>query len=74
MVERLRETIAHVGVERSEASLQAALAALKELDAEAMAGPKLRGMIEAALLITAGAYARKESRGAHRRLDYPEAK
>ena len=61
----------HVGVERSEASLLAALATLKELDAEA-AGPKLRGMIEAALLITAGAYARKESRGAHRRLDYLE--
>jgi L-aspartate oxidase len=74
MVERLRETMAlYVGVERSEASLLAALAALKELDAEAK-GPKLRGMIEAALLITAGAYARKESRGAHRRLDYPEAK
>ena len=30
-------------------------------------------MIEAAVLITAGAYARKESRGAHCRLDYPEA-
>jgi L-aspartate oxidase len=72
MVQRLREAMArHVGVERSEASLLAALAALKELDAEAK-GPKLRGMIEAALLITAGAYARKESRGAHRRLDYPE--
>ena len=71
-VQRLRETMArHVGVERSGESLLAALATLKELDGEA-AGPKLRGMIDAALLITAGAYARKESRGAHRRLDYPE--
>ncbi len=73
-IQRLRETMArHVGVERSEASLKTALSALKELEAEAQS-IELRGMIEAAVLITAGAYARKESRGAHCRLDYPEAK
>jgi L-aspartate oxidase len=72
-IQRLRETMArHAGVERSEASLQAAFSVLRELQAEA-GSIELRGMIEAAVLIVAGAYARKESRGAHRRLDYPEA-
>ena len=73
-IQRLRDTMArYAGVERSEASLQTALSVLKELEAEAQS-IELRGMIEAAVLITAGAYARKESRGAHCRLDYPEAK
>ncbi|MGO9484390.1 MAG: L-aspartate oxidase [Rhodomicrobium sp.] len=73
-VQYLRETMArYAGVERSEASLQIALSELKELEAEAQS-VELRGMIQSALLVTAGAYARKESRGAHRRLDYPEAK
>ncbi len=72
-VQQLREIMARdAGVERSEASLQAALLALKELGAEARSA-ELRGMIEAALLIVAGAYARKESRGAHMRLDHPGA-
>ncbi len=71
-VQRLREVMARcVGVERSGASLQEAFAVLKELEAEAQS-IELRGMIAAALLITAGACARKESRGAHCRLDYPE--
>lgn len=70
-IKRLREIMArHVGVERSETSLKTALLSLKELDAEA-APIELRGMIEAALLIAAGAYARQESRGAHCRLDCP---
>ena len=67
----LREIMAaHAGVERSETSLKTALSSLRELETEA-ASIELRNMIEAALLITAGAYARKESRGAHFRLDYP---
>ena len=71
-VRRLREVMARcVGVERTAASLQEAFSALKELEADAQS-IELRGMIEAALLIAAGAYARKESRGAHRRLDCPE--
>ncbi len=74
-IKRLRSIMAqYAGVERSEATLKTALTSLKELEAEA-ASIELRNMVEAALLITAGAYARKESRGAHCRLDYPaEAK
>jgi L-aspartate oxidase len=72
-IARLRDIMArHVGVERSEASLKAALLALRELEGEAEASSiELRGMVEAALLIAAGAYARAESRGAHLRLDHP---
>ncbi len=68
----LREIMAtHVAVERSQTSLKTALCSLRGLSAEA---PSLefRGMMESALLVTAGAYARKESRGAHFRTDYPE--
>ncbi len=74
-VKRLRSIMAqYAGVERSEATLKTALSSLKELEAEA-APVELRSMIESALFIAAGAYARKESRGAHCRLDYPgEAK
>jgi L-aspartate oxidase len=73
IVQRLRGIMARcVGVERSETTLVEALQALKELGAEAR-GCELRGMIDAALLVAAGAYVRKESRGAHRRLDYPAA-
>jgi L-aspartate oxidase len=71
-IQRLREVMAtHAGVERSETSLKTALSALRELEAAA-ASIELRSMIAAALLIASGAYSRKESRGAHCRLDYPE--
>ncbi len=70
-IKRLRSIMAqYVGVERSEATLKTALSSLKELEAEAEPAG-LRSTIESALLITAGAYERKESRGAHCRLDYP---
>jgi L-aspartate oxidase len=70
-VMRLRELMAaHAGVERSESSLKTVLSSLRELEAAA-SSVELRTMVEATLLITAGAYARKESRGAHFRLDYP---
>ncbi len=70
-MKRLRSIMAqYAGVERSEASLKTALSSLKDLETET-ASAGLRGMIEAALLITAGAYERKESRGAQCRLDYP---
>jgi L-aspartate oxidase len=66
----LRDTMAkEVGVERSEASLRAALWSLQEIKAGA-ASPALKNMVTAALLITVGAFARKESRGAHFRLDF----
>ncbi|MGB7914867.1 MAG: L-aspartate oxidase [Rhodomicrobium sp.] len=72
LVKRLRETMAaQVGVERSEASLRAALWSLQEIKAGA-ASPALQNMVTGALLVTAGAFARKESRGAHLRLDNPE--
>ena len=72
LVKWLRETMAsQVGVERSEASLRAALWSLQEIKAGA-ASPALKNMVTAALLITVGAFARKESRGAHFQLDYPE--
>lgn len=70
-IKRLRSVMAqYAGVERSEATLKTALSALKELEAGAVS-IELRSMIESALLITAGACARRESRGAHCRLDYP---
>ncbi len=72
LVKWLREAMAaQVGVERSEASLRAALWSLQEIKAGAVA-PSLKNMVTTALLVTAGAFARKESRGAHFRLDYPE--
>jgi len=72
LVKWLRETMAsQVGVERSEASLRAALWSLQEIKA-GTASPALKNMVTAALLITVGAFTRKESRGAHFRLDYPE--
>ncbi len=71
LMHRLQETMAaHVGVERSEASLKTALSALREIEAEAVP-PALKNMATSALLIAAAAFARKESRGAHFRLDYP---
>jgi len=72
LVKWLRETMAsQVGVERSETSLRAALWSLQEIKAGA-ASLAIKNMVTAALLITVGAFARKESRGAHFRLDYPE--
>lgn len=72
LVTWLRETMAaEVGVERSEASLRAALWSLQEIKAGA-AAPATKNMITAALLIAVGAFTRKESRGAHFRLDFPK--
>ena len=61
----------HVGLERSEEGLNAALDVIDRLEREA-ASPDLLNMLAAARLVTAGALARQESRGAHWRNDFPE--
>lgn len=63
---------ANVGVIRDAAGLKAALAAFDAMHREART-PALRNMATAALLITAAALGRRESRGGHFRSDYPTA-
>jgi len=70
----LRRTMsAEVGVLRDEASLVKALGTILSLEPEAKAkgDRRLTNMLTAAKLIAASAFARKESRGAHFRSDYP---
>ncbi len=65
----------HVGVLRDEAGLGKALRALGRLRDRALAEGSidLRNRAEAALLIAASAYLRRESRGGHFRTDFPAA-
>jgi L-aspartate oxidase len=65
----------HVGVLRQAAGLRAALIRLLALRDQAIGRGDLdlRNRAEAALLIAAGAYARRESRGGHFRTDHPQA-
>jgi L-aspartate oxidase len=73
---RLRELralmSAHVGVIREAAGLAAALADILRIEHETPS-PALQNMATAALLITAAAYQRRESRGGHFRSDCPQA-
>ena len=78
----------NVGIFRDEDSLKAGLAKVRELreryrnvkvrntgrvyNMELIRAYELRGMIDVAEAIAAGALARKESRGSHARRDYPE--
>jgi L-aspartate oxidase len=63
---------AHVGVIRDEEGLSRALAEIMDIERKA-ASPVLCNMATAALLVTAAAWRRRESRGAHFRSDYPAA-
>jgi L-aspartate oxidase len=70
----LRRTMtAKVGLVRDEASLIAALRTISRLEQSAGADWRLANMLTTAKLIAAGALARRESRGAHFRSDYPTA-
>ena len=64
----------HVGVLRDETGLRAALVALLALHKSALEKNNLdlRNRTEAALLIAASAFLRRESRGGHFRCDFPE--
>jgi L-aspartate oxidase len=61
---------ADVGVIRNEEGLSRALAQIARIERTATS-PTLRNMATAALLVTAAAWQRRESRGAHYRSDYP---
>jgi L-aspartate oxidase len=71
----MRDTMtADVGVQRTEGSLLYAEGALDRLIREAPAGAwRTRNQLLVARLITQAARRRRESRGGHRRLDYPPA-
>jgi L-aspartate oxidase len=68
-----RVMLSHVGVIRDEASLTEALGIIAALERDAQGNPRLGNMLTVAKLMTAAAFARKESRGAHFRSDYPQA-
>ena len=72
---RMRETMtADVGVQRTEASLLHAEGELDRLSREAPAGAwRTHNQLLVAGLITEAARRRRESRGGHRRADYPPA-
>jgi L-aspartate oxidase len=68
----LRRTIMEeVGVIRDAASLAKALRKIGVIEGENEGDRRLANMLTTAKLITAAAYQRKESRGAHFRSDYP---
>ena len=63
---------AHVGVERDETGLRDMLIHLMRLEKASMGRAPMINMVSTALLITAAAYQRQESRGAHFRKDFKD--
>jgi L-aspartate oxidase len=73
-VQRLRRTMTEqAGVIRDGRSLAGALSTIVALEKSASRDRRLANMLTTAKLIAAGALARKESRGAHFRSDYPQS-
>jgi L-aspartate oxidase len=72
VVEELRDVMAaYVGVVRDGVGLSRALAAITRLRQQTK-DPQTQNMLTTALLISASAFARRESRGAHFRSDFPD--
>jgi L-aspartate oxidase len=61
----------HVGVVRDATGLKQALREIARIERAASRMPQLRNMTTAALMITAAALKREESRGGHYRSDFP---
>ena len=71
-MQKLRDCMArHVGVVRTREGLEEAFMQLFRLERIASGTPDLSNMVLTALMITAAAYEREESRGSHFRSDYP---
>ena len=71
-MQKLRDCMArHVGVVRTREGLEEAFMQLFRLERIASDTPDLSNMVVTALMITAAAYEREESRGSHFRSDYP---
>jgi L-aspartate oxidase len=73
LITKLRRTMTdHVGVLRDAQGLQTALRHIAQIEAAQPDCAQLQNMTATATLITASALARRESRGAHCRTDYPD--
>ncbi len=62
----------HVGVIRDRAGLRRALAEIARIERDSAHLPQTRNMATAALMVTAAALKREESRGGHFRSDFPQ--
>jgi L-aspartate oxidase len=73
--QRLRELMwRHVGLERTGRGLEQAVEALEELERACPgASGEIRSLLTVARAVALAALERRESRGAHHRLDFPEA-